>query len=207
MSLYPIHINLSGKRCVVVGAGPVAERKARALLSQGGLVRLVAPEATPKLKEMAAEGVLLWMRAMYRTVHLENAFLVFAATDLRDVNAAVARDAQERNILVCCADDPDEGNFVSPSSVQRGPLVFTVSTSGQSPTLAAVLRAKLESEYGPEWAELTRIMGRLREQVQSQGNEAARKAAVERVIADEELLGLLRREMPLEAEARAVECL
>ena len=207
MKLYPIHVDLQGKRCVVVGAGAVAERKVASLREYGAAIRLVAPQATPGLQRLAEEGGVTWMRNMYNAAHLDGAFLVFAATDLREVNEAVARDAQARNILVCRADEPAGGNFTSPASVTRGDLVLTVSTSGNSPTLAAALRRRLEDEYGPEWDGLTALMGELRADIKNAGDEAARRAAVERVIDDPAVRGLLRGGNLLEAEARARECL
>ncbi|MBV9849720.1 MAG: bifunctional precorrin-2 dehydrogenase/sirohydrochlorin ferrochelatase [Armatimonadetes bacterium] len=207
MTLYPIHADLQGKRCVVVGAGAVAERKVAALRECGALIRLVAPQATPPLQWLAEEGALTWMRNMYHAAHLDGAFLVIAATDLREVNEAVARDAQGRNILVCRADEPAGGNFLSPASVTRGDLVLTVSTSGLSPTLAAVLRRRLEDEFGPEWGPLTALMGCLREGIQAAGDEAARRAAVRRVIDDPIVREGLRGGNFAEAEARARECL
>ena len=140
-------------------------------------------------------------------VHLNGAFLVFAATDQPEVNAAVARDAQERRLLVCRADEPAGGNFTSPASVTRGDLVLTVSTSGNSPTLAAVLRRRLEAQFGPEWGALTALLGDLRPQVQAAGGEGARRAAVERVMDDPAVWERLRGGNLLEAEARARECL
>lgn len=207
MKQYPIHVDLQGKRCVVVGAGAVAERKVAALRECGAAIRLVAPQATRGLQRLAAEGLVTWMRYLYNAAHLDGAFLVIAATDLREVNAAVARDAQARNILVCRADDPAGGNFASPAQVARGDLVLTVSTSGNSPTLAAALRQRLEDEFGPEWEDLTALLGSLREQVKGAGDEAARRAAVGRVIDDPAVWDGLRAGKFLEAEARARECL
>ena len=118
-------------------------------------------------------------------------FLAIAATDLRDVNAAVVRDAEERNILVCAADSFAEGNFVSPSTVVRGDLMLTVSTSGQSPTLASVLRERLSDEFGEEWAGYTALFGALRPELKARGaTEAARKELARRLLDDPWILAL-----------------
>ena len=119
----------------------------------------------------------------------------------------VARDAQARDLLVCRADEPDGGNFTSPATVTRGDLTLTISTAGGSPTLAAVLRRRLEEQFGPEWGDLTALLGGLRAQVQTAGDEKARRAAVERVIDDPAVQNHLRAGNLLEAEARARECL
>ena len=207
MKRYPIHLDLQGRRCVVVGAGAVAERKVAALRECGAVVRLVAPQATPELQRLAEDGELTWMRSVYHEAHLDGAFVVIAATDLAEVNEAVARDAQARNLLVCRADEPAGGNFTSPASVTRGDLALTVSTGGNSPTLAAVVRRRLEAQFGPEWVALTALLGGLRPDIQRAGDEASRRAAVARVIDDPALWERLRGGNLLEAEARARECL
>lgn len=184
MPPFAIHVNLEGKRCVVVGAGKVAERRVNTLRAHGATIRLIAPQATPALQALAEAGEIVWMRNLYHAGHLEDAFLVIAATDLREINATVARDAQERNMLVCCADAFEDGNFTTPAQITRGDLVLTVSTGGKSPTLAALLRERLADEFGPEWEGWTTLLGTLRERVQAAGDEQARRAAVRRVLDD-----------------------
>jgi precorrin-2 dehydrogenase/sirohydrochlorin ferrochelatase len=207
MGLYPIQVDLQGKRCVVVGAGPVAERKITVLRECGALIRLVAPQATAALQRLAAEGLITWMRSLYNVVHLEGAFLAIAATDLPDVNAAVARDAQERNLLVCRADSPHGGNFLSTASITRGDFQIAVSTGGGSPTLTAVVRERLAEMFGPDWAQLTAVLAALRPSLQAVGDEAARRAAVLRIIDDAALWEDLREGRLPEVEARARQCL
>ncbi len=207
MDLYPIHLNLQGRRCLLVGGGAVAARKAAGLKAAGADVILVSPDAVPVLAAMAQDGEIEWCREVYGTGHLGGVFLVMACTDNRVVNAAVTRDAHERSLLVLCADDPGAGSFVSPATVRRGDLLLTVSTGGAGPTLAAVLRERLEAEFGPEWAELIEIIGAMREIVKTNPDEAGRKAAVRRVLADAEVLELLRAGKRLEAETRIRRCL
>jgi precorrin-2 dehydrogenase/sirohydrochlorin ferrochelatase len=210
MSLYPISVNLEGCLCLVVGGGKVAERKIKSLLKHGAAVRLVSPEATEALQTLAANGKIEWRREVYEaegTGDLGGVFLAMACTNNHALNAEVTRHAQAQNLLVLCADDPDAGNFVSPAQITRGDLMLTVSTSGGSPTLSAVLRERLEAEFGPEWAELVELIGRQREIVKTNSDEASRKAAVRRVLGDAEVHQLLREQKFIEAEARIRECL
>ncbi len=93
-------------------------------------------------------------RRPYRSGDLEGAFLAFAATDAREVNAAVAEEAAERGIPVNVADRPAEGDFALPSTLRRGRLQVAVSTGGASPTLARGIRDQLEELFGPEWSGL-----------------------------------------------------
>ncbi len=211
MDLYPIHLHLQGRRCLVVGGGGVAARKVAGLRATGAEVLLVSPEAAPALQAMAERGEIEWRREPYEgrngTACLDGVFLVMACTDNREVNAAVTREALERGLLVLCADDPEAGSFISPATVRRGDLLLTVSTGGAGPTLAAVLRERLEAEFGPEWAELVEVFGAMRETVKTNPSEAGRKAAIRRVLDDAEVTELLRAGRRLEAETRIRQCL
>jgi siroheme synthase-like protein len=146
--LYPIFLDLSGRRCVVVGGGAVAMRKARKLLQAGAEVVVVSPAVLSELESIGAE---IRYRP-YEAGDLEGADLAFTATDSREVNAAVAREARERGVLVNSADKPSEGDFAVPSTLRRGGLQVAVSTGGASPTLARRIRKELEASFGPEWA-------------------------------------------------------
>jgi precorrin-2 dehydrogenase / sirohydrochlorin ferrochelatase len=156
--LYPIFLNLDGKRCVVVGGGAVANRKARKLLQARAEIVAISPEVKPELESVATEV----RRRPYREGDLEGASLVFAATNLREVNAAVTREARGRGIPVNVADEPSEGDFALPSVLRRGQLQVAVSTGGASPTLARRVRYELESAFGSEWAGVVEALGRAR---------------------------------------------
>ena len=207
MELYPIHMNLAGRRALVVGGGAVAARKVVGLRAAGADVVLVSPDAAPTLEALAALGEVAWRRERYGTGHLDGVFLALACTDDRAVNAQVAREASARGLPVLCADDPALGSFVSPTAVRRGDLLLTVSTGGGSPTLAAVLRERLEGEFGPEWAGLVRLLAGAREALKTIPDEAGRRAAVRRALDDAPLRALAAGGHWLEAETRLRECL
>ena len=143
---------------MVVGGGEVANRKARKLLQARAKVVVVSPEVKPELASIAAEVC----RRPYREGDLEGAFLVFAATDAREVNAVVAREARERGIPINVADKPSEGNFALPSVLRRGQLQVAVSTGGASPALARKIRQELEDAFGSEWAGVVESLRRAR---------------------------------------------
>lgn len=143
---------------MVVGGGGVASRKARGLLGSGADVTVISPEVTPELSEL---GVTV-ERRRYRPGDLAGFALAFAATDSREVNAAVAREAGERGILVNVADRPAEGDFALPSTLRRGGLQVAVSTGGASPALALRVRDALEWRFAPEWARIVERFGTAR---------------------------------------------
>jgi precorrin-2 dehydrogenase / sirohydrochlorin ferrochelatase len=133
---------------VVVGGGVVAARKARKLWQAGADVVVVSPEVLPELEDVSVEV----HERPYESGDLEGADLAFAATDRREVNVAVAREANARGIRINVADRPAEGDFAVPSTLRRGGLQVAVSTGGASPTLARRIRHELEEVFGPEWA-------------------------------------------------------
>ena len=143
---------------MVVGGGEVANRKARKLLQARAKVVVVSPEVKPELASIAAEV----RRRPYRKGDLEGAFLVFAVTDVREVNAAVALEARERGIPINVADKPSEGDFALPSVLRRGQLQVAVSTGGASPALARRIRQELEDAFGFEWAGVVESLRRAR---------------------------------------------
>ena len=149
--LYPLNVDLSGRSLILVGGGRVAERKVRGILSAGTetSICVIAPKITMVLQEHAAAGRLCWKQAYYADGMLEGAFLVYAATDLREVNAAVAAEAKRRGIPVNVIDDPAASTFQVPASIHRGELILSVSTAGGSPALSRAIRMELEEMYPP----------------------------------------------------------
>ena len=149
--LYPLNVDLSGRSLILVGGGKVAERKVRGILSAGTetSICVIAPKITMVLQEHAAAGRLCWKQAYYADGMLEGAFLVYAATDLREVNAAVAAEAKRRGIPVNVIDGPAASTFQVPASIRRGELILSVSTAGGSPALSRAIRMELEEMYPP----------------------------------------------------------
>ena len=149
--LYPLNVDLSGRSLILVGGGRVAERKVRGILSAGTetSICVIAPKITIVLQEHAAAGRLCWKQVCYADGMLEGAFLVYAATDLREVNAAVAAEAKRRGIPVNVIDDPAASTFQVPASIRRGELILSVSTAGGSPALSRAIRMELEEMYPP----------------------------------------------------------
>src|SRR6201995_4066612 len=106
MSLFPIFLKLQDRPCLVVGAGEIAESKIQSLLAAGADVTVVSPEAKSGLRDLASAGLFTWHQREYAVDDLAGKFMVIAATDSLEVNAAVYRDAEERNILCNAVDDP-----------------------------------------------------------------------------------------------------
>ena len=148
ISYYPILLNLQGKKCIVVGGGKVAERKALSLLKSGAKITVISPECTVRLKKENLTGRIKYISRRYKNGDLKNAFLVIAATDAGETNRKISEDAP---YLVNVVDMPLLCNFIVPSVVRRGPLTIAVSTSGVSPSLARTIKKELEGLYGREF--------------------------------------------------------
>ncbi len=207
MTLFPVQLNVRGRVCVVVGAGNVAARKAVSLLECGASVTVIAPDAVDAIRVLTSKGRIVWRQEAYQESHLAGAFLLFAATDSKAVNAQAMQDAQAQNILACDVSAPDTGDFVSPSVLRRGDFTVTVSTHGGSPTLAAVVREDLAAQFGPEWEQWTEMIGSLRGAIRAAGDERTRRRVVRRILKDTQVQAFLAQGSLGKATERARECL
>ena len=139
--MYPILLTQTAiLQAVVVGGGPVGERKVRGLLDAGVVVQLISPEATDPLQAWAQAGFVHWTTRVYQDGDLDGATLVFAATNRREVNRQIVDDAARLGILCNVADDPAAGSFHVPAVYRGDGLIVTVSTQGQSPARARQVR-------------------------------------------------------------------
>jgi precorrin-2 dehydrogenase/sirohydrochlorin ferrochelatase len=190
--LYPIFLELAGAACVVVGGGPVAQRKAQSLLAAGARVKVVALTASDRIETLAAEKKLEWLSELYRPDHLDGARLVFAATDDAQLNARIAADARARDALANVAEPPESGDFMVPATIKRGDIVLAISTGGASPALAKKLRRQLEEVVGEEYGALARLMGELRPLAEQQIKGQNRRQRLYEEIVNSNVLDLLR---------------
>ncbi len=150
IAVYPIFLTgLDHLVAVVVGGGPVGERKVRGLLAAGATVRLISPAATPALQQLANEGQLTWLDRPYQCGDLAEAALVFAATNQRQVNAQVAADARADKLLCNVADAPTEGNFHVPALHHHPPFTIAVGSGGLSPKATKAVRDQIAQALMP----------------------------------------------------------
>jgi len=169
---YPLFLDITDRRCIVVGGGDVAERKVERLLDSGASVVVIGKALTPGLETMKKEGRINHIDADYDKAFMDDAFLVIGATDRDDVNAEISRDGREKGILVNIVDDPDKCDFVLPSLLKQGDLLIAISTGGKSPALAKKLREEMEQLFGTEYQTLLEVMGQLREKLVVKGRSS-----------------------------------
>jgi len=161
--MFPIFLKLEGKRCLVVGAGKVAEGKIRGLLEAGAWVEVVAPQAVWQIQKWAWEGAVGWKPRRFEPSDLDQVSMVVAATSSPEVNAEVFKQARLRTVLCNAVDDPQNCDFYYPAVVNRGDLQIAISTSGRSPALAQRLRRELEVQFGPDYEAWVAELGRARD--------------------------------------------
>jgi precorrin-2 dehydrogenase / sirohydrochlorin ferrochelatase len=165
MDLFPIFLKITARRCVVIGAGNLAESKIESLQAAHAKVTVIAPEARPRIVEWAAAGEIDWQKREYATGDLSGSFLVIAATDVPAVNRAVYTEAIQRNILCNAVDDPPFCDFYFPSVVRRGDLQIAISTAGASPALAQRLRKEINAQLPLDAGDWLTDLGNLRREV------------------------------------------
>ena len=170
MKYYPVFWDIKDKKCVIVGGGEVAARKAERLLDCGAEVFVISPKLSPELAALKEKNTISHIAAKYKRDLIDGAALIIGATDDEKINAQISLDARSKGIPVNIVDDPKRCDFILPSLMQRGDLAIAIGTGGKSPALARHLREELESRYGREYEIFLNILGTLRvEMVKNEG--------------------------------------
>jgi precorrin-2 dehydrogenase/sirohydrochlorin ferrochelatase len=162
LKYYPVFLDIKDKKCVIVGGGEVAARKAERLLDCGAKVVVISPKLTPELAALKDKNLISHITAEYSGDLIDKAALIVGATDDEKTNARISSDARGKGIPVNIVDDPQKCDFILPALVQRGDLAIAVGTGGKSPALARHLREELEATYGSEYEIFLNVLGTLR---------------------------------------------
>jgi siroheme synthase-like protein len=169
--LLPLFLRLEGKPALVVGAGSVAEGKIEDLVDAGAKVTVVALAANAAVTELAASGAITLVPRAFTEDDVAGAWLVIAATREAEVQRRVCAEADARRVFAIAVDDPPNGSAYSGSVIRRGPITVSISTSGEAPALARLLREVLEQALpDADWVEAARA---LRERWRSEGTPMA----------------------------------
>ena len=166
MDLFPIFLKLTGRRCLVVGAGNLAESKIESLRAAHAQVTVIAPVASPNILELAAAGEVVYEQREYVDGDVAGGyFLVVTATNVPAVNRAVYLEAVAKNVICNAVDDPPYCDFYFPSVVRRGDLQIAISTAGASPALAQRLRKEINAQLPLDAGDWLTDLGNLRREV------------------------------------------
>ncbi len=202
---YPVNLLVTGRRCVVVGAGRIAARKIESLLEAGADVTAVAPDVGETVRAWAAEGRIRLVERPFTEADVDDAWLVITATDDPEVNRAVFVAGEARRIFVNSADDPANCSFTLMSVVRRGDIVVAIGTNGRSPALATFLKDHVRDEMGPEYETLLELLSEAREEMRSAGRSS--EDADWRAAIDSGILELIREGRESEAREQLRSCL
>ena len=159
---YPVFVDLTGRRCVIVGGGKVAQRKAVALLRCGARVTVVSPVVSRRLLTHAQQGKIRHLARRFRSTDVRGAWLVYAATDDAALNERVFRSASRLRIFTNVVDRKPLCSFIAPAIVRRGALTVAISTGGRSPSFAKKVRRDVERAIGNHHVAMLRLLTHLR---------------------------------------------
>lgn len=162
---FPVNLNLDGKRCLIVGGGRIAMRKAGQLAACDADITVIAPDVVDGFDALA--GAI--HRRTYRSGDVAGFRLVVTATGDTTVDQQVFDDAEALGIWVNSADDPDRCTFTLPAVLRRGPVMVTTSTAGVSPALSSWLRGRLTNLIGPEFDDIASELAEERARVHASG--------------------------------------
>jgi len=161
---YPMMMNMENKIAVVVGGGRVAYRKIVGLLRAGASITIISPVIHGEIKKVLATNQVIWKNKLFEPEDLQNALLVIAATNDKEVNEHVAASTGSHQ-LVNIVDDQEKSDFHVPAKLTRGDLTIAVATGGASPTLARVIRNELAEIYDESYDEYLEFLAVSREQI------------------------------------------
>ena len=166
---YPVYLDVKERCCVIVGGGQIAEGKIAALLECGAQIRMISPEVTDEVQDMADTGVLSLEKREYRDGDLEGAFIAIAATDDSSLSRRIAKEAEERNVPLNVADVTHLCTFIAPAVVRRGEVTAAISTGGLSPALARKLRVELQASPVLDYADMAPMLSEVRLELRQEG--------------------------------------
>jgi len=167
MQYFPIFLDTSELQCLVVGAGEVAARKVELLLKTSAQITVVAPWVCDTVKKFAEEGKLDLHVRPYKIEDLADKRVVFVATDDTTLNAEIHDHARAQKVLVNVVDNTPLCEFITPSIVDRSPIIIAMSSGGVAPVLLRYLRQKLESVIPQKISLLGKFSEKFRAQVKN----------------------------------------
>lgn len=173
MSYFPIVLQMTGRRCLVIGGGAVAERKIGGLLAVGAQVTVISPEVTEAIGAWWKNNSIRLKARRYRSGDLAGAQLVFVATDDAGVNDRVNQEGKSRGVWVNAADDPEHCDFILPSVLRRGDLTIAVSTGGASPAASRAIREELDAYVAADYAQVVQVAAEVRRELKEKSLSVA----------------------------------
>ncbi|NTW04780.1 MAG: bifunctional precorrin-2 dehydrogenase/sirohydrochlorin ferrochelatase [Peptococcaceae bacterium] len=189
--LCPVFLRVHSIKCLVVGGGRVAYRKALFLLGYGAEIILVSPEIIIEIQELAEQGIIKHIRDFYSKTYLDGMKIVIGATSDSEINLKIYQDCLEQDLLVNIVDNPELGNFFFPAVVKRGSMQLAISTGGKSPLLAKKIKIQLEKEFPVGYEDLLELLGKTRRLIIENNEDFAIRSGLLSALLDKEIMGLI----------------
>jgi len=168
MQYFPIFVDTKQLNVLVVGGGEVATRKIELLLKSSAKITVVSPDISNDILRFVNNKKVSYLAQSYEESLLDGQQLVFVATANSALNAMISHQAKAKNILANVVDSPALCHFITPSIIDRSPMVFAISSEGRAPVLVRYWRARLESLIPNTLGQIAEFSGRKREQVKQQ---------------------------------------
>ncbi|MDH2513302.1 siroheme synthase CysG [Acinetobacter baumannii] len=166
MDIFPISLKLQQQRCLIVGGGHIALRKATLLAKAEAIIDVVAPAIEDQLLQLIkTTGGEPFIEAFGEKFLSTPYRLVIAATNDAEVNKTVFEQCEARNLLVNSVDDIPHCRFMVPAIIDRSPLIVSVASNGTSPVLSRQIRTQLETSIPHGMGKLAEFSGKWRNQV------------------------------------------
>jgi uroporphyrin-III C-methyltransferase/precorrin-2 dehydrogenase/sirohydrochlorin ferrochelatase len=175
LQFLPVFFDVRKRKAVIIGGGEVAARKVSLLVRAGAKVVVQAPELTQVLADLVDDGSVSFRAGKFDPSVLQDAALVVAATDDEEVNRQVHEAAVARQLPVNVVDRPELCSFIFPAIIDRSPVVIAVSSSGASPVLARLIRAKIETLIPSSFGMLAKLVAAFREKVKQRIRQPSRR--------------------------------
>ena len=196
MLFFPVCLDLKNRPVLVVGGGLIAEGKLLQLVEAGAQVHLVSPTLTGTLQKLVESGTITYRCGKFEDSDLAENFLVVCATNFQSVNEEVAQAAGLRNMLCNVVDQPALCNFITPAIVTRGALQISISSAGQSPSVAQRVKREIAELIGTEYEVLLEITSALRTDFREVTPDYNIRRDFLRGFVDSEALDLIRQGKP-----------
>jgi len=184
-------LNLTGRRCLVVGTGSEAERRVQALLGSGAEVLLVTDSPTPPLVEYSRQGRLTLAARSFLPQDMQNLWLAILTTRDGDLADEMGKLAEQERVFFCAIDQPSRNSFAHMALAKAGLVTVAISTEGRAPGLGRKLRDELESLFNR--ANLERFAEKVAE-IRTRAAPPERAAEVREAIKHVRILGDLQLE-------------
>ncbi len=186
-------LDIEDKICGVIGGGKVAERKIRSLLDAKGKVTVISPELTPSIQKWVEQKVLYFVKDVYNSKYLQELDLVFACTNIKEINKHIAYDAKQMGKWVNAASPGDAGDMILPATLKSNHVQLSLSTYGKSPLAVHMMKKHLTHQL-EKYEQMAMFLYQIREQLKQSHLSQSEKGIINETIKTLDILSMMEHE-------------